>query len=264
MNQIDLILHSFKKREKIQIVRKILKDNNNNFCFELGSAKGTLSYALRELGGKWISADIDWMNVIATKYAINDNVLLVNPLKLPFKDKMFDVVVCIDFLEHINDDVECIKELARIVKLNGKIIISTPTIGSRLILNKIKQFIGLTKEKYGHVREGYSKEHLIHLLNTANFSMNKVYYYSYFLTECIEMLLNRIYIMINKDKEKKRDGFISPANIDEFQKHKIAFKIYKFFYPVLWWVSRLDYLLKSLGAYAIIIEAKSKFYMEYN
>lgn len=264
MNQMDLILHSFKKREKIQIIKEILKDNDNNFCFELGSAKGTLSYVLRELRGNWISADMDWINAVATKYAINDNVLLVNPLKLPFKNKMFDVVVCIDFLEHINEDEECLKELSRIIKLNGKIIVSTPTIGSRLILNKIKRFIGLTKEKYGHVREGYTKDKLIYLLTTANFSVDKIYYYSYFLTECIEMVLNRIYIMMNKDREKKRDGFISPTNITEFQKHKTAFKIFKFFYPILWWVSRLDYLLKFLGAYAIIIEGKSKSYMEYN
>jgi hypothetical protein len=62
--------------------------------------------------------------------------------------------------------------------------------------------------------------------------------------------------MINKNNSKKRDGIIAPCSIKEYEKHKILFKLFKMIYPILWYVSRLDYLLKFLGAYAIIIKAK--------
>jgi 2-polyprenyl-3-methyl-5-hydroxy-6-metoxy-1,4-benzoquinol methylase len=256
MNQIDLISYSFKKKEKLGIIKKLLLVEEKSICFELGCGHGALSYVFRNEKGKWISADIDWENVKATKEVVQSNVIQVNPIKLPFKNKTFDVIVCIDFLEHIKEDVFCVMELSRVLKDDGFLLVATPTTGKMLILNKIKKIIGLTMEKYGHVREGYSQNELSELLIKANLAPTTVYFYSYFFTETIEMLLNRIYIMINKNNSKKRDGIIAPCSIKEYEKHKILFKLFKMIYPILWYVSRLDYLLKFLGAYAIIIKAK--------
>ena len=52
------------------------------------------------------------------------------------------------------------KELFRVLKPGGQLLISTPTTGPAFMLNKIKPAIGLTLDKYGHVREGYDLKDL--------------------------------------------------------------------------------------------------------
>ena len=46
--------------------------------------------------------------------------------RLPFRQGSFDVVVASDVLEHIEDDVEAVSEIARVLRLGGAAIISVP------------------------------------------------------------------------------------------------------------------------------------------
>lgn len=259
INQImDLLKYTFKKREKFAILQKWLNNEMSPslLCLDLGSAKGVMSKAMRTIEGTWLSADTDWTNVEATRAIVGKNVIRVGPYNLPFKDDSFDRVVLLDFLEHFQDDVKCIQEIHRIMKSCSILIISTPKSGRWLFLNKIKPWLGLTMDKYGHVREGYTAENLRDFLVKADFDVITVKNYSYIFTEAIEMILNCIYVRMQKDNMNKRDGYISPAIQDEYQKHGAAFKIFKIIYPLLWWISRLDCLLKIFGAYAIMFKAK--------
>lgn len=46
--------------------------------------------------------------------------------KLPFPDKMFDLVVCKDLLEHLLNPESLLKEINRVIKPDGKLIVSVP------------------------------------------------------------------------------------------------------------------------------------------
>lgn len=48
--------------------------------------------------------------------------------KFPFKDNFFDVVTCLDVIEHVKDPTLLLGEIHRILKHGGKLIISTPNI----------------------------------------------------------------------------------------------------------------------------------------
>lgn len=50
----------------------------------------------------------------------------VNDIKLPFKDRSYDVVGAFDVLEHIDKQVEALKEWKRVLKDDGAIIITVP------------------------------------------------------------------------------------------------------------------------------------------
>ena len=50
-----------------------------------------------------------------------------NTLSLPFKDASFDKIICSEVLEHVPDDRQSIKEIARVLKDSGIIAISVPT-----------------------------------------------------------------------------------------------------------------------------------------
>ncbi len=51
-------------------------------------------------------------------------------LQLPFADSFFDIVVCTEVLEHTLETRAFVKELYRVLKTNGKIIISVPNLVS--------------------------------------------------------------------------------------------------------------------------------------
>lgn len=53
---------------------------------------------------------------------------LIESMPLPFKDEEFDVVLCLETVEHISEPSIFIKELARIVKPQGQMILSTPNL----------------------------------------------------------------------------------------------------------------------------------------
>ena len=46
--------------------------------------------------------------------------------EIPFKLKMFDVVTCMETLEHLDDPQKAADEIYRVTKLDGKIIITVP------------------------------------------------------------------------------------------------------------------------------------------
>lgn len=48
--------------------------------------------------------------------------------KIPFKSKFFDCITCLDVIEHVYDPQRLVNELHRVLKRNGRLILSTPNI----------------------------------------------------------------------------------------------------------------------------------------
>jgi SAM-dependent methyltransferase len=45
---------------------------------------------------------------------------------LPFEDRTFDLVTALDILEHVSDDISALKELGRVLRPMGRILITVP------------------------------------------------------------------------------------------------------------------------------------------
>lgn len=54
------------------------------------------------------------------------NITKVDGVKLPFKDKTFDIVGAFDVLEHIEEHIDALKEWKRVIKDDGAILITVP------------------------------------------------------------------------------------------------------------------------------------------
>jgi predicted SAM-dependent methyltransferase len=59
-------------------------------------------------------------------YPYADGILQEDGMSLSFKDKQFDVIIHNHILEHMPDDIKFIKETMRILKDDGKVIVSIP------------------------------------------------------------------------------------------------------------------------------------------
>lgn len=51
-----------------------------------------------------------------------------NIYKLPYENNSFDLIICSEVLEHLKDDKKALKELHRVLKPNGKLIITVPNL----------------------------------------------------------------------------------------------------------------------------------------
>ena len=62
--------------------------------------------------------------------------IIMDATNMTFSNNSFDVVICFEVIEHC----PCVKELQRVLKVGGKLILSTPTPGTdwiRIILVKL-------------------------------------------------------------------------------------------------------------------------------
>lgn len=255
--QLKIFNKTLKKKEKLALMRSLLPALEKKLCLELGCAKGTLSYFLSRKGGVWVHEDLDFSNVSAAAQLVGHRTVVIPPSAIPHRDKTFDVIVSLDILEHLHQDQAFVHEMARVLKQNGLLILSTPATGRVYLLNRLKNKVGLTPDQYGHVVEGYTLPQLTKMLQIAGFSVERACTYSRFFTEFVEFLINWIFIrFLRKDTKIKRDGHISPGSEEEIRKLKTQLKMYSMIYPFVWLFTRLDYLLWWQKGYATLLIAR--------
>lgn len=108
---MDFLVSKISRQKSGELIRQY---QTNARTLEIGSF-GSPSYA-RYFPNK-IGVDIrpgNGVDVVANVY------------NLPFKEGEFDVVLCMTVLEHLEDPTRAIKEMRRVLKVGGRIIVSVP------------------------------------------------------------------------------------------------------------------------------------------
>ena len=94
-----------------------LKDIKEGKVLDVGSERYGNRFLLNNFKGEYITVDID-------RKANPDVIASVEDL--PFKDNNFDIILCLEVLEHVKVPEKAINEMRRVLKKNGKLIISIP------------------------------------------------------------------------------------------------------------------------------------------
>ncbi len=166
-----LLLRSWHVRREIKRWTKSAPKNAT--VLDAGSGFGQYVYFVSQLGRKYRVKGID----------LNDNEISIcqrffggdrsgGRIKFEKADLTtfaepdgYDLVLCVDVLEHIAGDVEVMKNLCRSLKPGGMLIVSTPSDrgGSDVHKEGDSSFIG------EHVRDGYGIDEITGKLSRAGF-----------------------------------------------------------------------------------------------
>lgn len=115
-----------KEDERYGYIHNVVMNQSHESCkvLDAGCGKGRfLKNLLKEMPcNKYYAMDIseNVMEYIENKEIVKTKGSLTN---IPFKDNYFDIVYTVEALEHAIDTKMCIKEMARVTKVGGQIIV---------------------------------------------------------------------------------------------------------------------------------------------
>ena len=219
---VGLFNKSVLKQNKFKEITAFLGQTEGLHCLDIGGDNGVISYLLRRRGGHWKSADLDEASVHSIRELVKTDVYQISGKPTPFGNNEFDRVVIVDFLEHIQNDGEFLKELYRILKPGGTLIINVPHV-KNTPLRRLRLVLGQTDEKHGHLRPGYTIESLSLLLGDR-FRVKSYKTYSKFFTELIDALMTAVFSLLKRGEAKSQKGMIVTGQ--DMNQHKKLFTFY--------------------------------------
>jgi ubiquinone/menaquinone biosynthesis C-methylase UbiE len=161
----------FKLVEK-GIALRYLGSVKNKLLIDIGCGCGEFSLGLSSKGGVVVGVDIDKKAIIIAKNLSSRgcNFILADAQKLPFRSNVFDAICSLSCLEHVTNDDEAIKEMVRIVKSKGVVVLTVDTV----IYKDLSFRSAVKKYKIIHY---YHLQQLINKLKRHGLKITKGEYY---------------------------------------------------------------------------------------
>lgn len=105
---------------------------------------------------------------------------------LPFQNEEFDIVVSLANLEHLEDPQKNLNEIRRVLRLGGKLILTTPSVYAQPVLEFLSYNLHIVSEQEVRDHKNYfNRKKLFHLLNQAGFSSMRHRYFQIFMNNFI-------------------------------------------------------------------------------
>ena len=247
------------KQAKWRELSRMLGPTAGLRCLDIGSDNGLISYLFRQQGGQWTSADLDAATVEAIRAVVGSDVVRLDGGRTPFADGEFDRIVLIDCVEHLHDDRGFLREMARIMKPGGELVINVPH-RKQSGLRRFRLAIGQTDEAHGHVRHGYTIEELSVILDPSC-ELFAQHTYSRFFSEAVDTLVTW---GVRRVKRQPHGGGVNPVTGvkgtvvtgQDLARHQKLLVISSMLYPLLWCAAQLDRLLWFRSGYMLIAKAR--------
>lgn len=174
---LDLFfLRSWYVRRELKNIRRLKKEKHLSI-YDAGSGFGQYSYFMsKKLNPCNIySIDVkeDWINdcneFFSDKKINNVKFGIEDLTTITYKDE-YDLILCVDVMEHIEDDKKVFQNFYNALNKDGYLIINTPSIygGSDVHEDSDESFIG------EHARVGYSPEDLKEKLEPLGFKIENI------------------------------------------------------------------------------------------
>jgi len=168
--------YDFRSRNLNKLVLSLISKDKNVKILDIGCGTCGLTIFLKNNGYVNItSVDssremIEMSKRLLKKNKINHKNIYHKSINVLAKEKnKFDYIICLDVLEHIENDKQAFKNLLKILDKKGNLIISVPAIPA---------LYGPKDTKVGHYRR-YSKKMLENLINQDNLKVKLIRYWNF-------------------------------------------------------------------------------------
>lgn len=147
--ELDRIIHSKEISRRLKLVfEDVLKNENlkGKTFLDVGCGLGQFSQWAHKRGAKVTATDLGENLLTLTRQRVPVKTVIGDLKKLPFKDNTFDYVLCTEVVEHTENPTRAVKEILRVAKPKGRVLITTPNrvwFFAFWLLN----FLGLRKYK---------------------------------------------------------------------------------------------------------------------
>lgn len=177
--------------------------NLTSHVLDIGTASGNDLQMLMEAGFtnvEGIEPDIDAISFC--RYKGFSRITQGSLPEMPFEDSSFDLVVATDILEHVDNDALGVREIARVLKPGGRVLITVPAFQS---MWGLQDTISLHKRRY-------RREELLELCkrNGIDIDTSDCFYFNYILFLPI-FIARKILNLMNglKKNTVKNEGHIN-------------------------------------------------------
>ena len=176
----ETILDVFLRKYRINIVKHEIEKYNNCKLLDIGCGwEARLLKSMEQYIDYGVGIDFKPPELKTDKL---ETIKLTLEKILPFENETFDIVTMLAVLEHLSYPEEILKEINRILKQDGRLILTVPSKISKPILEFMSYKLNIIdrKEIEDH-KKYYNKDDLIKLSKNTNFIMEK---HKYFQAGC--------------------------------------------------------------------------------
>ena len=170
----------FESRRSIimYLIRNIIKPQRKLKILDIGCGTGSEIDFFTEFGEiTGIDSSKEAIN-LCLKRGLEKKVIEANAEKLSFPDEIFDLILCLDVLEHIQYPEFAIAEISRLLKKEGFVVLTVPAFA----------WLWSEHDKVsGHFKR-YNIKELKSILQLKNFKLIKMSYFNTFLFPAIVLL----------------------------------------------------------------------------
>lgn len=180
------------------------ENRGHKHILDAGSGLGQYCYYMSNLNPEWSILAVDVKeeevtrcNDLFRKLEFINVIFKIGDLTKLDQENAFDLILCVDVMEHIKDDTLVFTNFHKALKENGMLLISTPSDegGSDVHSDEDESFIG------EHVRDGYNIKEIKERLKNIGFSKVKARF-TYGIPGKISWRLSMKYpiLMLNKSR----------------------------------------------------------------
>lgn len=204
-----------------EILARLVVERKESLVLDAGCGGGFILNFLPKLSrdAVYLGLDISLRNVqrARSKWAElktfpEAHFLVADVENLPLKGSFVDVVVSIEVLEHLLDPRSGLREMSRVLRQNGKIVLTTPSafkLSGRSVLSAVRDAVFAQVEKPPKQRETTLKtsvDIMIPHRDFTRFELGNILKNHFQIISIFSLTFNRVYVVLKKFLPQKAMG----------------------------------------------------------
>jgi len=168
--------------------------------------------------------EFDSESILFTARRVDGQFVNSDAGSIPFKDNSFDRVISVSVLEHLEDDEKMMREMVRVCKDRGELIISVPSKDGLRSFSRLRN-AGHEDPDHPeyHFRIGYSKRELTVMLEKCGVNIRACNYSMIITTEIVMDLVKWVYL--RKNRLDNQTNIYQATNSTLFMVYRAGFPI---------------------------------------